>query len=94
VKKGKRRREEHRKADEGGRQAGRQAMQRKASEREREGERERESSRVSMVCPSDLAKHFTYCPLLQTFTPLSPCAVIRAAAPHNRIRGAHQLPTY
>jgi hypothetical protein len=39
VKKEKRRREDQtRAADEGGRQAGRQAMQRKASERERERE--------------------------------------------------------
>jgi hypothetical protein len=76
VEKEKRRREEHRTADEDGRQAG----DAKEGEREREGE----SSRVSMVCPSALAKHSTYCPLLHTFTPLSPCAVIRAAAHHNR----------
>jgi hypothetical protein len=36
VEKERRRREEHRTANEDGRQAGRQAMQRKASERERE----------------------------------------------------------
>jgi hypothetical protein len=78
VEKEKRRREEHRTADEGGRQAGRRCKG-KASEREREGE----SSRVSMVCPSALAEHFTYSPLLHTFTPLSPSAVIRAAAFHN-----------
>jgi hypothetical protein len=82
VEKEKRRREEHRTADEDGRQAGRQAGD--AKEGEREKEREGESSRVSMVCPSALAKHFTYCPLLHTFTPLSPCAVIRAAAHNNR----------